>query len=151
MLNLFNNRINIVRNFRNKNNIRTACYATVECNPTCVTSHYFQSHNAMVRFRSSMQSVYSFRSTSYRSIKTKGTLRTRQVVVDSLGYTNNFDTTLTRKFSTDVQASVTANNNQSFDIMLLKIFDYLVSHIIINKLAIFFNGKFKRVIAVGSS
>src|SRR5690348_16536683 len=81
-------------NFRNKDNVCSACETRVQGYPSSMTAHYLQNHYSVMRLGGGVQSVESLCCNVKRSYKSKRQLGASQIVVDSFRNSANRNATL---------------------------------------------------------
>ena len=96
-LNGFRYFINIIRNFRNKDDVRTACHAGIQGQPAYLVSHNFYNKNSAVGCRSGMNAVNGICCNVNRTLETEGHIRTPQIIINGLGQGYHIQAFFTKK------------------------------------------------------
>ena len=112
LLQLIDNRIQIIRDFRNQNNICAARNACAQGQPAGTMTHDFYQKYTAVRGRRRMHLIQHIGRNVHRGLIAKRNLGAPQVVVDGLWQRNDVQTFLAQQVRGLCRA-VTAENNQT--------------------------------------
>jgi hypothetical protein len=86
---LFGHPVNVIRNFRNQNNIGSGRYPHIESYPTGISTHHFYNHNPLVCLGSGMQPVAAFGGKMNRCIESECYDGLIQIIVDCFRHTDD--------------------------------------------------------------
>src|SRR4029453_1460892 len=114
--------VEIERNFRNQNNVRSSSDAAVQRDPAGMAAHYFDHHDSPVTGRRCMHSIECIHYDSDSRIESECCRSGLEIVVDGLGYADAIDPSFLQLLRRD-HRTIAADNDQR---PYLKLIQYLL-------------------------
>ena len=110
--------VDVIRDLRNQHDIRSACDARMECQPSYLMSHDLNDEYPVVGCCCGMDAVDALRRNVHGALKAKRHICSPDIIVDRLGKMNDIQTLLAQKIRRFL-GSVAAQNDQAVQIQLL--------------------------------
>src|ERR1700674_4555280 len=121
---LFAHLVDVVRNFRNQNDVRGAGESGVQRDEAGVATHHLQHDHAVVTLRRRVKLVDGFQRGVDRGVESESRDGASHVVVDGLRDTDDFDASLAQLVR-DAHRSVAAHGDHRIDAEFASVFDQL--------------------------
>ena len=77
--------LDVVRDFGDKNDVTATRHARIQGNPTGFMPHHFNNHHSFVRAGGRMQAVDGIRSDAHGGVKSKGNIRSPNIIINGFG------------------------------------------------------------------
>ena len=103
----------IIRDFREENNITAAGNAGFQCQPAGISAHYFDEHYPVMGLRGCVKAIDGFRCYLPGGIETESNISFHQIVIDRFWYADNIRPFFAQ-LSGDRHGAITADANQCF-------------------------------------
>src|SRR5262245_49379552 len=138
----------LVRNFGDQNHVGAARDPRIESDPSGVTPHYLDDHHSLVRGGRRVQFVNRVSRGRHRGAEAEGHLGRHQVVVNRLGHADD-GYALSGQVAGDRERAVAADDDQRFQLQLVKLFDHLIRNVNEAGFAVRGDLEFKWIATVG--
>ena len=136
--------------FGDENNVSSSGDAGFERQPSCVTPHDFDDHDAMVRHCRGMDSIDGFGGDVHGRIESEGDVCAPDIVVDGLGYAHDPDALLAQLVG-DGHRPVSADADDVIEAQFVDKLNDVVGDVGERNLSVFaFHGPAERICQVGS-
>ena len=106
---LLDHLIDIIRDLREQDDVRTACHSGIQSQPSHLMPHDFHDEYSAVGSCCGMDAVDGIRSNIYCALETEGHISTPQVIVDGLGQGHDIQSFLAQQVRSLVGAVTTEN------------------------------------------
>lgn len=140
----------VVWNFRDEDDVRSACDPGAERQPAGVASHHFDHHHAVMAHRGGVDLVQAFPGRLHRGVKAEGLIASFQIIVDRLGHADAVDA-VADEIGRAGHGAIAADADDRIEFVRRDMFDDAVRDVCPFRVAVAFNCVFFRIGFVAGS
>ena len=113
-----NHFVDVVRNLREQNDIRSACHTCVQSQPSHLVSHHFHNKDSSMRSSRRMNTINRIGRNVHCTLKTKGHISSPEVIINGFWQGNYIQSLFSQQISRLVR-TVSAENYQTIQLKLI--------------------------------